>query len=81
MREIEILEALVGEGFAYNKGVHEVPAEIARDLISAGLARPVTKVEKKIKKRGQKATVNVQAEDGSGKPPGNKNRGKATSKG
>lgn len=50
LRKIEILEGCVGRDFAYAKGVHEVPADLARQLISDGLARPHKEIQRAIKK-------------------------------
>ena len=68
--------------FMYAVGVHEVPADIARALISSGLARPFKEVEKKVIKRGQKAVINVLKTDNSTDNRTNKpNRSKAAPKG
>ena len=65
MRTVEILEGCAGENFAYNVGVHEVPDDLARDLIRAGLARPFKKKpERSITEKGKKRGVS-KADNGS----------------
>ncbi len=43
--KIELLKAVAGKGFFYPPGEHDVPKEIAEDLVKAGHAK---------KKRGPK---------------------------
>ena len=58
MRKIEIIEACMGEGFGYNEGVHEVPTELARKLISAGFAKHYKKKpERSVTDKGRKKGV------------------------
>jgi hypothetical protein len=81
MRTIEVIEACVGSDFMYPVGVHEVPADIARSLISAGLAKPVQVIEKKVIKKVQNGAENIQAKDSRSNGTRKSGRGKASSKG
>jgi len=57
LRKIEILTAVAGKDFAYGEGVREVPADIAKSLISGGLAKPYKKVERAVKKKKTQKAV------------------------
>jgi len=58
MRWIEVIEACAGAEYAYNRGIHQAPDHIARDLIKAGHAKPYKKPpEKSITRKGRKSGV------------------------
>jgi hypothetical protein len=58
MKKVEIIEACFGDGFAYNKGVHSVPDDLARELLRAGLAKPYKqKPERSVTVKGKKRGV------------------------